>query len=99
VQVQAKIELACKLNFKDMFASNDGEKDISLLDRKAFLVYHPEQHSEELAVITRWLLMHHVQIGNAHYEGAWEHFQLQIRKEGSGVIIVCYAHNQSLKYY
>ncbi|KAF1829423.1 hypothetical protein BDW02DRAFT_561180 [Decorospora gaudefroyi] len=87
VQLRAKLENICKLNLQTMFASNDGEDVINLLDRRAFLIYHPDHQSEELALLTRWLLMHHVVIGNAYSEGAWQHFQQQIRKGGSGVII------------
>jgi len=85
--LEAEIGSVVKLNFKDMFARSDGANPF--VERRAFLIYHPEQHAEELALITRWLMMHHVQIGSAHYEGAWEDFQQQIKKGGSGIIIVC----------
>ena len=85
--LEAKIGSAVKLNFKDIFARSDGANPF--VERRAFLIYHPEQHAGELALVTRWLIMHHVQIGSAHYEGAWEDFRQQIKKGGSGVIIVC----------
>ncbi|KAF1844651.1 uncharacterized protein K460DRAFT_365587 [Cucurbitaria berberidis CBS 394.84] len=85
LQMKEKIEQACKLDFADMFASNDG--DGVLVDRRAFLVYHPKEHSEELDLITRWLLMHHVEVGNAWYDGSWDNFKQQILEGGSGVII------------
>ncbi|PWO24643.1 CH domain containing protein [Pyrenophora tritici-repentis] len=83
---EARIGSALKLNFKDMFARSDGANPF--VDRRAFLFYHPEQHAEELALITRWLMMYHVQIGSATHEGAWEHFRQQIEQGGSGIIIV-----------
>ncbi|PZC97145.1 hypothetical protein A1F95_04945 [Pyrenophora tritici-repentis] len=82
---EARIGSALKLNFKDMFARSDGANPF--VDRRAFLFYHPEQHAEELALITRWLMMYHVQIGSATHEGAWEHFRQQIEQGGSGIII------------
>jgi chromo domain-containing protein 1 len=66
-----------------MFARNDSKGSTTLTDRRAFLVFHPEQHSEELELITRWLLMHHVQIAGTHYQGAWPVFQQQIKRGGS----------------
>ena len=74
-----------------MFGSNDGRNSGDLLDRRAFLIYHPEQHSKELDLITRWLLMHHVEVGSAWYEGSWENFKLQIVKGGSGIVIVSWS--------
>ncbi|CAE7195442.1 hypothetical protein PTNB85_05861 [Pyrenophora teres f. teres] len=82
---KSKISSAMKLNFKEMFARSDGANPF--VDRRAYLIYHLEQHAEELALITRWLMMHHVQIGSAHYEGGWEYFQQQIKEGGSGIII------------
>lgn len=79
LQMKAKIEQACTLDFTDMFKS---------VDRKAFLLFHPEEHAEELDIIMRWLLMHHVEVGNAWYDGSWDYFKHQILKGGSGVIIV-----------
>lgn len=89
LQMKTKIEQACKLDFTDMFASNNGDK--TLVDRRAFLIYHPEEHSKELELIMRWLLMHHVEVGNAWYDGSWDSFMQQILGGGSGVIIVCYS--------
>ncbi|CAO2648618.1 Nn.00g078850.m01.CDS01 [Neocucurbitaria sp. VM-36] len=85
LQMKAKIEQVCKLDFTDMFKSNN--EDAALLDRRAFLIYHPEEHLEELDLIMRWLLMHHVEVGNAWYDGSWDNFKQQILKGGSGVII------------
>lgn len=82
--LKANIEQTCKLDFLNMFTRNDGS---ALLDRTAFLLYHPEQHSEELELITRWLLMHHVEVSNAWYDGSWHGFRQHILKGGSGVVV------------
>jgi chromo domain-containing protein 1 len=82
----------CALNFEDMFASNDGEKAVNLLENRAFLMYHPDDHFEELEIITRWLLLHHVQVVSTIYPGAWAVFKEQILQGGSGIIIVCSSH-------
>ncbi|KAI8943475.1 hypothetical protein NX059_001479 [Plenodomus lindquistii] len=78
------VERVCKLDFLDIFARNDGS---GLLDRRAFLLYHQEQHAEELELITRWLLMHHVEVGSTWHDGSWDHFKQHTLKGGSGVII------------
>ncbi|KAH9882812.1 hypothetical protein J1614_000178 [Plenodomus biglobosus] len=82
--LKANIEQICKLDFLNIFTRNDGS---ALLDRTAFLLYHPEQHSEELELITRWLLMHHVEVSNAWYDGSWDGFRQHILKRGSGVVV------------
>ncbi|KNG45676.1 hypothetical protein TW65_07570 [Stemphylium lycopersici] len=86
-KLQKRIHSVCKLDFQDMFARNDSKGATTLMDLRAFLVFHPEQHSEELEIITRWLLMHHVQVAGIHYQGAWAVFQQQIKRGGSGVVI------------
>ncbi|KAL1795697.1 hypothetical protein ACET3X_005921 [Alternaria dauci] len=50
-------------------------------------MHHPEDQFEELEIITRWLLLHHVQVASASYQGAWTVFQQQILQGGSGIII------------
>ncbi|KAF1935467.1 hypothetical protein EJ02DRAFT_389143 [Clathrospora elynae] len=87
VEVKVKIEQAFKINFEDMFTRNNGEKFRSLVDRRAFLVYDPKQHSAQLDLLTRWLLMHHVQISSPRHNGSWEDFKEQIMTGGTGVII------------
>lgn len=82
--LKASIEQYCKLDFLDMFTKNDGS---ALLDRTAFLLYHPEQHLEELELITRWLLMHHVEVSNVWYDGSWDRFKSQIVRGGTGIIV------------
>lgn len=88
--IRKQISSACELNFGELFGSNDSKSATGLMDRRAFLVYHSEEHVEELELITRWLLMHHVQISGVHYAGGWEEFERQIKGGGSGVIIVCW---------
>jgi chromo domain-containing protein 1 len=95
-QLEAKITESCMIDFKEMFGKNG---DGTVLDRRAFLVYHGEQHAEYLNVITRWLLMHHVEVFSACSEGAWDRFQQQIRGGGSGVIIVSHTHCRTSEAY
>lgn len=87
-KVRKRIESVCDLNFEELFGSNNCEKGIKLMDRRAFLVYHSEEHAEELELITRWLLMHHVEVSGVHFPGGWAKFQQEIKSGGSGVIIV-----------
>ncbi|KAJ5056159.1 hypothetical protein J3E72DRAFT_226426 [Bipolaris maydis] len=87
-KMQKRIESVCDLNFEELFGSNNCERGIKLMDRRAFLVYHSEEHAEELELITRWLLMHHVEVSGVHFPGGWTKFQQEIKNEGSGVIIV-----------
>jgi len=47
----------------------------------------------EFEIITRWLLMHHVQVSSASYAGGWADFQQQILKGGTGIIIVRITHS------
>jgi chromo domain-containing protein 1 len=83
-----RIETVCKLNFKEMFSYNgQGNGDIAL-DRRAFLIYHSQDHMRELELITRWLLMHHVEVFSLWSDGAWEQFWNGTRQGETGVIIV-----------
>ncbi|KAI5381014.1 hypothetical protein J4E82_000213 [Alternaria postmessia] len=77
----------CTLDFEDIFASNGSEEAVNLLESRVFLMYHPEDHFEELEIITRWLLLHHVQVASTSYQGAWAVFKQQILQGGSGIII------------
>lgn len=81
-QLNRKIEQIFKLDITKLFASN------SHVDQRAMLLYHPEDHSENLELITRWLLMHGVEVGNAWYDGAWSYFRQQITEDKLGIIIV-----------
>lgn len=62
--------------------------DDKMLERRAMLLYHPEEHSEEIELITRWLLMHDVQVSNLWYDGAWTQFHQDVSEGKSGIIIV-----------
>ncbi|KAH7392816.1 hypothetical protein BKA66DRAFT_456953 [Pyrenochaeta sp. MPI-SDFR-AT-0127] len=86
-QLNSKIEQTCKLDFTDMFTSSGDDKVKSLTEFRAFLIYHPQEHSEELELITRWLLMHRVKVSNAWYDGSWISFKQQLVDGGSGIII------------
>jgi chromo domain-containing protein 1 len=81
------IEDACKLNFTEIFSFNFDDMSETISDRRAFLLFHPEHHMEELELITRWLLMHHVDVYNFWYDDAWEQFQEQIAQGGTGAIM------------
>ena len=58
--IREHISSGCKLDFEEIFSSNDSQSATGLMDRRAFLVYHVDEHAKELDIITRWLLMHHV---------------------------------------
>ncbi|KAJ4335575.1 hypothetical protein N0V95_008855 [Ascochyta clinopodiicola] len=86
-QLSRQIEQHYNLSMAKMFGS--GVTGDYILDRKAMLLYHPEEHAETLELITRWLLMHEVEVGNLWYDGAWSHFQQEVGEGGwSGIIIV-----------
>ncbi|UPX18183.1 uncharacterized protein EKO05_0008489 [Ascochyta rabiei] len=86
-QLSRQIEQLYKLNMTKMFGSSVTSDYI--LDRKAMLLYHPEEHSETMELITRWLLMHKVEVGNLWYDGSWSHFQQEVVEGGwSGIIVV-----------
>lgn len=86
-QLNAKIEQFYNLNITEMFHSGVPGDD-KPLERRAMLLYLSEEHSEEGELITRWLLMHGVQVSNLWYDGAWAQFQLDVSKGKSGIIIV-----------
>ena len=86
-QLNGKIERLYNLNLSEMFNSGiPGER--SMLERRAMLLYHPEEHTEEIELITRWLLTHEVEVANLWYDGAWSHFQRGVVNGKTGVIIV-----------
>ena len=76
---------ACRLDIERIFCSNIDET--VRLDRRAFLLFHPEDHAEEHELIVRWLLMHHVEVYTLLVDGAWDHFESKILGGGSGVIM------------
>jgi chromo domain-containing protein 1 len=85
-EMKKMIEDTCKLDFVKMFTFNETSR--GLMDRRAFLIYHPDDHAEELELVTRWLLMSHVEIFNFWMPGSWDAFKDAIFRGGSGVIIV-----------
>ncbi|XPS67741.1 hypothetical protein M3J09_000040 [Ascochyta lentis] len=86
-QLNQQIEQYYNLDMIKMFGS--GVTGDYILERRAMLLYHPEEHSEDIELITRWLLMHKVEVGNLWYDGAWGHFQQEVVERGrSGIIIV-----------
>lgn len=82
------IEKACKLDFTEMFTYTENKDRLPDIDRRAFLIFDPEQHAEELDLVTRWLLIHHVEVCNFWSKGAWDHFKQHIFDGQSGIIIV-----------
>ncbi|KAH6642779.1 hypothetical protein C7974DRAFT_372654 [Boeremia exigua] len=86
-QLRSRIERFWNLDIVEMF--NSGVPgDNSTLERHAMMLYHPEEHEEEIELITRWLLMHGVKVANLWYDGAWGQFREDVAEYKSGVIIV-----------
>lgn len=86
--LRSRIERFWNLDIVEMF--NSGVPgDNSTLERHAMMLYHPEEHEEEIELITRWLLMHGVKVANLWYDGAWGQFREDVAEYKSGVIIVC----------
>ncbi|KAL5121505.1 hypothetical protein ACEQ8H_000577 [Pleosporales sp. CAS-2024a] len=89
-QTEETIGRALGVNFNDLFTWSDDGEQKKLLDRRAFLMFNPVDHQEELELITRWLLMHHVEVSGAHFAGAWEQYADMFVKDRarSGIVIV-----------
>lgn len=86
-QLNAKIERFYNLNIGEMFHSIVPGDD-QPLERRAMLLYSPEEQPEDVDLITRWLLMHDVQVSNLWYDGAWTQFHNDVSEGKSGIIIV-----------
>jgi chromo domain-containing protein 1 len=84
-----EIEEALQIAFTSLFQWSDDGTERIMLDRRALLLFHPVDHQEELELLTRWLLMHHVEVSNAWLPGAWYYHKEQIIAGGSGIVIVC----------
>jgi chromo domain-containing protein 1 len=80
------IESACELDFEKLFRQND--KNDGHLDRRAFLMFHPKDHMEEFDLITRWLMMHHVEVCSLWLDGSWDYFLQSVMGGGTGVVLV-----------
>ena len=86
-ELRSKIESLWNLNFVEMF--NSGRPgDMGILKRQAMLLYSPQDHPQEIELITRWLLMYDVEVSNLWHDGAWSKFRENVVKDKSGVIIV-----------
>ncbi|KAF3041507.1 hypothetical protein E8E12_003248 [Didymella heteroderae] len=85
-QLNARTEKFYNLNIADLFLSGIPGDDRPL-ERRAMLLYHPQEHREEIELIAQWLLMHEVQISNLWYDGAWDQFTEDVSEGKSGVII------------
>lgn len=94
-QLGAKIEKFHNLDIADMFLSGI-PGDNEPLERRAMLLYSPGEHTEDAELITRWLLMHNVQVSNLWYDGAWMQFQQDVLDGKSGIIIVQSPSSRSL---
>jgi chromo domain-containing protein 1 len=88
LRLNENIEQALKINFLDLFEWGRDEKGKIMLDRRVLLLYHPVDHAEDLEVITRWLLMHHVEVSSPWFQGCWDYYQQQLDNGGSGIVIV-----------
>jgi hypothetical protein len=77
-----------KIDFVTLFEYGDNEKGKLMLDRRALLLYHPVSHAEDMEVITRWLLMHSVEVYSPWFEGCWDQFTQHLNTGGSGIVIV-----------
>ncbi|KAF1926664.1 uncharacterized protein M421DRAFT_422636 [Didymella exigua CBS 183.55] len=86
VQLNAKIEQLYNMNIMDMFNSGVPDDD-TMLEHRAMLLYHPQEHTEDIELVTRWLLMHDVQVSNLWYDGAWTQFHQDMSEGKSGIII------------
>ncbi|KAL6705366.1 hypothetical protein ACN47E_007015 [Coniothyrium glycines] len=86
--LKAKIAAALKIDFDDMFESSQTTHIAESAKRRVFLAYHPQNHLEHLEILTRWLMMGHVEVINAWHEGSWDYFKRQVYKSRSGTIIV-----------
>jgi hypothetical protein len=95
-EMSEAIEKALGFSFKDLFSWGDDKNGPIMLDRRAFLLYHPEDHLKELDLITRCLMGHHVEIGSAWFEGSWQAYAQKLLQTGSGVVFVSQCINQHL---
>ena len=85
-QLGSTVESLWSLDFVGMF--NSGKPgDTNILERRAMLLYSPHDHSQEVELITRWLLMHDVKV-NLWYDGAWSISEEDAAREEPAVIIV-----------
>lgn len=86
-QLRSKIEDLWNLDVVDMFSSGRPGDDI-MLEKHAMMLYSPQDHSQELELITRWLLIHNVKVNSLWQDGSWAKFREDVAKDKSGIIIV-----------
>ncbi|KAF2016416.1 hypothetical protein BU24DRAFT_450937 [Aaosphaeria arxii CBS 175.79] len=89
--LKERIEGIFNIEFDTMFEWNSNSKktdaNLGLMDRVAFLIFHPSDQAEELELLTRWLLMHNVEVCSFWAEGSWNYFKDKMLNGGSGVIL------------
>ncbi|KAF2271696.1 uncharacterized protein EI97DRAFT_470965 [Westerdykella ornata] len=83
--MKSVIEKACNLDFTTLFTNRIDQS--VCLDRKALLMFHPTEQVEEMELVRRWLLMHHVEVYTLDVEGSWDYFKRKLDEGGSGIII------------
>jgi hypothetical protein len=81
-------EHALKIDFVSLFERGEDGNGKLMLDRRALLLYHPVSHAEDMEAITRWLLMHHVEVYSPWYDGCWDQYTQHLNAGGSGIVIV-----------
>ncbi|KAF3000883.1 hypothetical protein E8E13_007818 [Curvularia kusanoi] len=85
-QLRRKIGGLWDLDFVCMF--NSGRPgDTNMLARNALLLYSPQDHPQEIELISQWLLTHDVRVQNFWNDGGWVKFAESVARDKSGVII------------
>lgn len=86
--VDGKLSKALGLEVYNLFAIPEkGDKKPKA--HSAVLLFHPVDHIEELELITRWLLLHHVAVLNGWSDGFWDIFRAQMSDPAvTGTVIV-----------
>jgi chromo domain-containing protein 1 len=88
LRMKQLIDQFMKITFTDLFAWGENSAGKIMFDRRACLLFHPGSHLKSLNLITRWLLLHHVEVSSPWYAGFWEYYTQQLYEGGSGIIIV-----------
>ncbi|KAJ4348735.1 uncharacterized protein N0V89_010113 [Didymosphaeria variabile] len=90
VDMSRSIGEIMQLDVDEMFRCNGDQHEDVIASSNALLLYDPNEHLEELALIERWLAMHSVNIFSSLHMGlsaAWDTFKQLILDGGSGIII------------
>jgi hypothetical protein len=96
LQMKQLLDQFMKITFTDLFAWGENESGKIMLDRRACLLFHPVSHLKSLNLITRWLLLHHVEVSSPWYAGFWDYYTQQLCNGGSGIIIVSHCFSDFL---